>query len=77
MIKSRMIRDVNGKQTPVIFLGIEEGNIERLKAGKQILVNLEELGFIGEIVIAYGKTKEDIINDLKMAGLTRGPQGGA
>lgn len=54
----------------LIGLGLEEGNIERLKDGKPILFNLSELGFEGmEVMIMYGKDQEDIKMQLRQAGM--------
>lgn len=47
-----------------IILGLEEGNIERLRQGKPIHIHADELGFAGDIMIVYGKTQEDIAAEL-------------
>ena len=39
----------------VIILGLEEGNVDRLRAGKPIHIHADELGFKGEIVVILGK----------------------
>jgi formylmethanofuran dehydrogenase subunit A len=43
----------NGRR--VIFLGLEEGNVTRLREGKPIHLHADHLGFPGEIVIILGK----------------------
>lgn len=54
----------------LIGLGLEEGNIERLKEGKPILFNMAELGFEGmECMIMYGKDQGDIKKQLEDAGM--------
>lgn len=54
----------------LITLGLEEGNISRLKEGKPIYFNLIELGFEGmELMIMYGEDQENIRTQLRKAGL--------
>lgn len=53
----------------VIGLGIEEGNIERLKDGKPILVTGEALGFAGDIFITYGEDKAALLKQFRDAGI--------
>jgi hypothetical protein len=48
-----------------IILGIDEGNVERLKKGHPILVNLAELGGTGEMLLFYGETLEAIRDTLQ------------
>ena len=43
---------------PVILLGLEEGNVTRLREGKPIHIHADELGFAGEILIILGKDAE-------------------
>jgi hypothetical protein len=69
MVKARFAKEVDGEQVSVVFLGLEEGNIAHLKTGKPILVDLREMGLTGQILISYGVTQTDILNDLKIAGL--------
>lgn len=66
MISARMPRG-DGKPD-MIFLGISEGNIERLKEGKPILLDSGgELELEVAIAIAYGETEADIIDELHQA----------
>ncbi len=44
----------------IILLGLEEGNIERLRQGKPIHIHADELGFKGEIVIILGKDADEL-----------------
>lgn len=51
--------------TPIITLGLEEGNIERLKRGEPIYKNLAEVcGVPVRIVIHYGKDQAALLADL-------------
>ena len=51
----------------LIILGLEDGNISRLKEGKPIHIHADELGFAGEIIIMYGRTQDDIRRQLEPA----------
>jgi len=48
----------NGRR--IIFLGIEEGNVTRLREGKPIHIHADQLGFAGEIVIVLGKDSAEL-----------------
>lgn len=50
--------------SPVYILGLSEGNIERLKDGDPLVIDNNELGFSGATVILYGKTEDDITDNL-------------
>lgn len=54
------------KNGPYIF-GLDAENIKRLTAGQPILINMEEIGGTGEIMIMYGETLSDIKNELESA----------
>lgn len=58
-------RSSSGK--PLIILGLEEGNVTRLRAGQPIHFYAGELGFDGEIVIMLGKDAESIARQLEPA----------
>lgn len=45
----------------MIILGLEEGNVERLRQGNPIHIHADELGFAGEIVIILGKDADDLV----------------
>lgn len=67
-----MIKFTSTKSNGESFIGIglEEGNIERLKEGKPIVFDMSELGFEGmELMIMYGKDKQDITAQLRKAGM--------
>jgi hypothetical protein len=55
----------SGNGITLIGLGLEDGNLERLKAGQPIRVRLSDLGFTGaagamQITIFYGKTQAEM-----------------
>ena len=48
----------------LIGLCITERNVELLKQGKPIFVDLREMGLEGEIIVIYGETESDISKQL-------------
>lgn len=67
-----MIKFVSTKPngTKLVGMGLSEENVKRLKEGKPISFNLDELGFEGlEGLIFYGETEESIVADLRAKGL--------
>ena len=56
----------NNEGKPVVILGLSEGNLQRLRQGKPILVDLLPFGMDGQAVITYGKTEADITRVLKL-----------
>lgn len=70
-----MIKGVLDKdgEAPTVMLGLSRLNLERLQEGKPILVQLEELGMgRGKIAIFFGETEDQMIEDLKKAGIGMG-----
>lgn len=63
MIKAR---GEHNDGTPLYLLGISEGNVERLKDRRPILVNLAQLGGSGHVCIMYGPTEEALIAELNI-----------
>ena len=57
MIKA--VAHSNVGETLVIF-GLSEGNVQELKKGRPIPIDMEELelGFKGKVVIIYGETED-------------------
>lgn len=50
---------------PLMIFGLSEDNINHLKEGKPIAIDLKELGLAGgRVLIIYGKTEYDMRNDL-------------
>lgn len=68
MIRARLERP-GDERGPVFFLGLEAGNVERLKDGRPVLVDLRELGGEGEVCIAYGETLRDIADEMESHGV--------
>lgn len=49
----------------LIGFGLSEDNVKNLKQGKLIYINMEEMGFNDiQVMIFYGKTEQDMQNDL-------------
>lgn len=58
-----------GKQ-PLLMLGLSGENVTRLAAGEPIRFNMAEIGLEPrEVVIFYGKTEEDCMQQLREVGL--------
>ncbi len=49
-----------GKNGPVIGLGLSQANVERMTAGQPVHVSLPELGLEGDIIIFYGKNEDEL-----------------
>jgi len=45
---------------PMIILGLEEGNVTRLRSGDPIHIHADHLGFKGEIIIILGKDAAEL-----------------
>jgi len=61
MIKASLKTD---KGRPVVLLGLSERNLELLRKGKPILVDLLPFGMDGQVILTYGKTEDDITREL-------------
>lgn len=60
-----MLKAVSGK---LIFLGLSDANLERLKAGQPIAFNGSEIGFPGHtFCILAGATEADILREIDEA----------
>ena len=56
---------------PMLCIGLEAGNVERLKRGEPIKFPGEKLEMPGfDIFIHYGDTKEKMVADIEEAGIT-------
>jgi len=53
----------------VLGLGISEANLQRLRRGKPIVVQLGDVGNLGggngRVVLFYGATEEQMLNEFK------------
>ena len=47
-----------------IFFGLSEVNLQRLREGRPIKVDLAEIGLTGTVLIFYGETEEKMRDDL-------------
>jgi hypothetical protein len=54
---------------PMLLLGIEAENVKRLKEGQPIHVNGREDDLPIDVVIMYGETLQDVLDDLVKAGV--------
>lgn len=57
---------INGE--PHLILGLEGGNIERLKDGQPIYQDLGLVKMEGRVLILFGETKGHIVAELERAG---------
>lgn len=61
MIKATGVK--NGR--PYIWLGLEEGNIQRLKEGKPIFFDMGEVGIENfDMLISYGTDQQEIMKQM-------------
>ena len=56
---------IEGAEKPLIGFGITEENVKRLKLGRPILINLQEMGINVDILICYGETELELVETLK------------
>lgn len=60
--------------SPVLFLGLSGENVTRLAAGEPIRVSATAMRELGlpqvEVVIHYGRTEQDILDELEAHGVT-------
>jgi hypothetical protein len=58
--------------TDLLFLGLSGENVARLAAGEPIRIAKEQLRELGlpemAVIIAYGRTEQDILDELKANG---------
>ena len=66
MIKA-LAHDTNGK--PLYIFGLSDENVERLKKGIPIRVDLAEFESEGTVVIFHGKTEQQMAEDFKRLGV--------
>lgn len=48
-------------------VGIEERNVEMLKAGRPMLIDLRKCGGTDQIMVAYGNTLPELLKELERA----------
>ena len=54
---------------PFVLLGLTDVNLEKLKAGKPIMVELDPFGVPATCAIVYGESEEKIYEELVEVGL--------
>jgi len=60
---------------PLILLGLSAENVRRLQDGQPIHVRLSEMGLDVQVAIFYGETEEQMVRDMKEAGMLYGKTG--
>lgn len=55
---------IKARAGDVLFFGLSERNLELLRKGRPIKVDLTDLDRSGSVIIFYGKTEEAIRDDL-------------
>lgn len=56
---------IKARAGEVVIFGLSERNLELLRKGMPIKINMTELGLTGTILIFYGKTEEAMYEELK------------
>lgn len=63
---------VSTNKGPVAVLGIDDGNLQRMKAGMPLIVDLKSLTPPGKriisVVVHYAHTHEDVVKDMEEGG---------
>jgi len=61
-----LIKFVGGDANdPIIGLGLSFKNLKKLKQGQPILIDLVEMGLVGNILIFAGTSEKEMENQLK------------
>lgn len=55
---------LKAKAGNIVFFGLSETNMVRLREGKPIKIDMYELGLFGTVIIFYGETEEKMRDDL-------------
>jgi hypothetical protein len=65
-----------GLGLPLLLLGLSGENVTRLAAGEPIRIPAAQMAALGlpqmEVVIHYGRTEDDIVEELKAHGIAQG-----
>lgn len=67
----KFLADRNGRK--LLGLGISQGNVDKLKEGKPILVEGEKLGLPFDVFLFYGETEATMVQSLRDAGVELPP----
>jgi hypothetical protein len=54
----------HGADGPLYLFGLSDGNLERLRKGMPILVDLRGLGGVGKVCICWGETEEKLAREI-------------
>ncbi len=49
---------------PAYLFGLSGLNLQKLREGKPIVIELEPMGGVGEVVIMFGETEADMLREL-------------
>ena len=61
-----MIKFVGGDaDNPIIGFGLSFKNLKKLKQGSPIIINLEDMGLVGKVLIFAGSTEKEMQHQLK------------
>lgn len=61
-----MIKFIGGDANdPIIGLGLSFKNLKKLKQGQPILIDLVEIGLVGNILIFVGETEKQMEHQMK------------
>lgn len=61
-----MIKAVaSNTEEPLVILGLSDMNMEKLKEGRPIIVEMEELGLTGKILIIGGGTEDELVEMIR------------
>ena len=50
---------------PLFILGLSHANLDRMRAGQPVKVDLTELGYSGDVVIFTGETEESMAEEMR------------
>lgn len=63
-----------GSGLPLLLLGLSGENVTRLAAGEPVRIQAGQLAQLGlpqmEIAICYGRTEQDILDEMRAHGIT-------
>ena len=66
MVKARLITETG---ETVFFLGLSDGNLQRLREGRPMRIPLATLGGTDTVLIHYGHTEQAIVEELRQKGV--------
>lgn len=73
LTKQLMRTVLDGLVVRLMFLGVDPENLRRLRAGKQIFVDMAEFGIDACVMIQFGESMEAIVAELRAQGIDLPP----